>query len=183
METDWAADAPPRALVLPPSQLNAQGFPSWDRLELVDMHSFGSLQHHRLQKDDIMLVLRGPHRALRVTESTLGADHVAMSLPVVASSAWAVITPDPDRLNSSFLAWELGLPRTRSMLERSKKGSVLQFIPISAVADLRLHIPSMERQEQLGRAAAAIDRIEALESERTRLLRSSLAASTESIAG
>jgi restriction endonuclease S subunit len=161
--------------------LSADGIPAWDRLELIDMHSIGSLQHHQLQKNDVMLVLRGSHRAMQVTSGVLGASQYEKPLPIVASSAWAVITPDPKRLNSSFLAWELGLPRTRSMLERSKKGSVLQFIPIAAVADLKIHIPSMERQEWLGRAAAAIDRIEALEAERTRLIRSCLAASTERI--
>ena len=114
-----------------------------------------------------------------VTEQTLAhnLDGTADPLPVVASSAWAVIRPDTSVLTTNYLAWQLKQPATAMRLHKERAGSALQFIPLSVVQDLSLPVPPSGTQDALVRAAQLIDRIERLEHERLELLREYIAGS------
>ncbi|MFM1881705.1 MAG: hypothetical protein RJA05_114 [Planctomycetota bacterium] len=169
-------------LMVQPSNIGDDDAIDWRRLDRINVQPRQSYESHVLRPGMVLLCLRGVMRVATLTKETLQHDLEATAdpLPVVASSAWAVINPHAQALAASYLAWYLKQPATTSRLQGQRAGSALQFIPIAAVQDMSLPLPRRDAQDAVVRAAHLIDKVEKLERQRTELLRASLAGSIQS---
>ena len=69
-----------------------------------------------------------------------------------------LIRPDPDRLDSAYLAAFLNRASTVTQLKASKRGAMLPRVPKEALSELMVPLPAMERQRMIGGLATAISR-------------------------
>jgi hypothetical protein len=169
-------------LMVQPSNITDEGTIDWRRLERIDVQpKQNSYDNHTLKPGSVLLCLRGVMRVANLTEQTLQQDRDATAepLPIVASGAWAVITPDTQALTTDYLTWHLRQPSTAARLHEERAGSALQFIPLSVVQDMTLPLPRRDTQAALVRAADLIDQVAKLERQRLELLRSYLAGSIQ----
>lgn len=168
-------------LMVQPSNITEDGAIDWRRLGRINVPPNQSFKDHMLQPGNVILCLRGVLRVAALTEQTLthDLDATAEPLPIVASSAWAVIRPYADALTTDYLAWQLKQPATARRLLAQRAGSALQFIPLSVVQDLELPVPPPRAQGALVRTANLIDQAERLEQQRFELLRKYLAGSIQ----
>ena len=168
-------------LMVQPSNITTEGTIDWRRLERINVQPTQSYESHKLEPGSVLLCLRGVMRVANLAEQTLrhDLDATAEPLPVVASGAWAVIRPNPQRLTTNYLTWHLKQPSTAARLHGERSGSALQFIPLSVVQDMTLPLPHCEAQDAIVRAASRIDQVEKLERQRLELLRSFLAGSIQ----
>lgn len=159
--------------VIQPSSIGNDGAIDWNRVERVDLQPGQKVDVHALAPGMVLLGLRGVTRVVALTDASLRQDRRAPSepMPVTASTAWAVIEPNRARLDSRYLAWQLALPSAMTELQRTKTGSALHFIPVKAVQDWTLPVPTLPAQEHLARLIELLDRIRTLETERDRLTR------------
>ncbi len=169
-------------LMLQPSNIAEDGTIDWPRLERVNVLPKQSYESHALQPGSVLLCLRGVMRVANLTSKTLthDLDATAEPLPIVASGAWAVIHPHRDLLTATYLTWHLKLPSTTRQLLQARTGTALQFIPISAVQEMHLPVPSRDTQDAVARTAGLIDQVEKLEQQRLALLRTYLSGSIRS---
>ena len=166
-------------LMVQPSNITDEGAIDWRRLERINVLPNQTFESHVLYAGSILLCLRGVMRVANLTKETLvhDLDATAEALPVVASSAWAVIRPNTNLLSTNYLTWQLKQPATATRLREERAGSALQFIPLSVVQDFNIPVPPRNLQDALVRAASLIDQAEQLERQRFELLRSYLAGS------
>jgi hypothetical protein len=160
-------------LMIHPSMVTDDGGLDWMRLERINVPPSQSIERHALVPGAVLLCLRGVLRAFHVTAAVLdeSPDVPGERLPVVASSAWAVICPTGDALDSAFLAWHLVQTSTQGQLRSKRIGSSLPFVPLRQLDDLMIPLPPIREQQAISRAAKLMDQIDKLEQQRSALLR------------
>jgi type I restriction enzyme M protein len=115
------------------------------------------VERYEIRDGEILLPLRSQRlQAVVVRDAPAG---------VIASGQWAIIEPNPDLVDSHYLAWYLNHPRTRARLEGTMVGSALQFLTIAMVREFAVERPGLERQRQIGRVSELVSRVERLERE------------------
>ncbi len=132
---------------------------------------------HSLTPNSVLLCLRGVYRVGLLNEHSLGSHTPhAFRIPLVATSTWAVITPDPQVMSVQYLAWDLMRKHTRLRIEHMRTGTSVSFIPVLDLKRLTLVIPHRTLQDAITNASRLVDEVESLERHRIETLRSSLAA-------
>jgi len=104
-----------------------------------------------VQRNDILLMTRGVHPY---------ATHIDLDLPptVPQNSFTLIRVTQPDRLLPAFLAMILNQSAMQARLRRNQGGSSIPNIPISALRQLTIPLPSYQRQSTLIRLQDSIRR-------------------------
>lgn len=161
-------------LMVAPTSIATDGSIVWSRVERIEVSHAQSAESHKLQAGSILVCLRGVLRIVLMTEHALLKTEGPHEepLPMLASSAWAVITSkDPDVVLPEYLKFHLTSAGTLRRLADMKSGSNVQFMRLSTLQELPVEIPSPPRQRLLVKLSDLIDKQEQLEGEKTKLLR------------
>ncbi|MDA1106694.1 MAG: restriction endonuclease subunit S [Planctomycetota bacterium] len=138
--------------------MNEFGCIEWPKLELVQLDIEQPLGHHSLLPGSVLICLRGSLRVCRIPNRIpqLGPP-AGDPVPILASTAWAVIEPNPDEVTSEYLEWILNRPSVLKQLADRRKGSTVQFIPIKQLADIELPVPDLTTQREIVKTASDLD--------------------------
>jgi restriction endonuclease S subunit len=99
-----------------------------------------SVQKHLLRESDVLFLSKGK-RWLCFRPGPL-------NLPAVAADAFFVLSPGSELL-PDFLVWVLNLRSSRNELSRDAGGSRNPIIRKDAIADFKIQVPPLARQQQL----------------------------------
>lgn len=103
-----------------------------------DLRADAKIEKHFLQMGDILVAAKGyDHFAV---------EYEGIIKPAVASSMFIVIRLQEKNILPAFLSWFINLHQTQKILLDSAKGTSLPSITISALADLEIPIPTIEKQ-------------------------------------
>ena len=75
---------------------------------------------------------------------------------IVASSTFIVVRAFSNMISPDYLAWYLQLPVVQSFLNSSKSGSTVLNLPIKAVQDCSVDLPSLPTQRAIGKLYASL---------------------------
>lgn len=165
------------APMLQPSDIDPLGGISWDRVRRVRIDGNSGYQTHELRGDDVVLSLRGTNRAVHITFDMLqSARERTRAFGVIASSAWAVLTPHREMVQAAYLAWYFNQSPTADRLRASQVGAVMPFLKVGTLREFEITLPTIEAQAQIGSAHTLINRIQQLENQRADLCRRFLGA-------
>jgi hypothetical protein len=92
---------------------------------------------HRLRVGDVVVACKGSRATAAVFDS---------SFPTVAGGQFFIIKLKTDRLLPAYLRWYLNLPETQGRLLESARGSFVQAIPIAAMREFEIELPSVQTQ-------------------------------------
>lgn len=82
---------------------------------------------------------------------------------VIAADHWAILSPDPDVVESDYLAWYLNHRAAAARLEALMQGTKLRFLSLKVLRDFEVEIPPLEVQRRIARAHALHERVTELE--------------------
>ena len=91
------------------------------------------------KKGDILIRLREPNHAVLIDETTEGL--------VIPSLIAHVKFKEP--VNEKFLTYYLNRNATQKKLQKEAKGTTISMINTKNLADLELHLPTLEKQKQV----------------------------------
>ncbi len=137
---DLAEGDPYQAVQL--SALTEDGRLDWSVLEPIRFE--GSPDPYRIQSGDVLFPLRGSR--------TVAAVAIDPPADALAIGHWAILTPDPRQVDSTYLAWYWNHPAIckRRDYEMSK-GSNIQFISMRDCRNFEVHLPSLQQQQHIAR--------------------------------
>lgn len=95
-------------------------------------------EKHRLRRGNVVMACKGSRATAAVFES---------SIPTVPGGQFFVIKSKTDRLLPAYLRWYLNRPETQARLLESACGSFVQAIPIGAMREFQIELPSVETQQ------------------------------------
>lgn len=128
-------------------QLNAlteDGQIDWSKLEPIRFD--GNPDLYLLHPGDVMFPLRGS-RASAVVVRDPPDDALAVG-------HWAVLTPDPKKVDGAYIAWYWNHPDVSKRREyEMSKGSNIQFISMRDCRSFMVELPSLACQQQISRVA------------------------------
>jgi len=105
-------------------------------------NDFPGPQKYLLEKGDVLIVSKGKNSPAVVFDSA--------SKNVVASSAFVIVRAIPEQLNPYYLAWYLGQTDTQNYFLSRKSGTTVLNLPIEAIKNMEIPLPSINRQETYG---------------------------------
>jgi hypothetical protein len=97
---------------------------------------------HRLRVGDVVVACKGSRATAAVFDS---------SFPTVAGGQFFVVKQKTDRLLPGYLRWYLNLSETQSRLMESARGSFVQAVPVAAMREFEIELPSLEMQHRIVR--------------------------------
>jgi hypothetical protein len=150
--TSAGRDVPGACRALQAGDLGPDGAVRWATLRWVIPG--GSGERSAIHEGDVLV----PLRSSRVSSL------VARGVPAgtIAVGHWAIITPSANVL-PDYLAWYLAHPATERLLGSQVVGSNLPFVPLSALRDLEVEVPTLAVQERIVRVQALHRRQQKLE--------------------
>jgi restriction endonuclease S subunit len=92
------------------------------------------------QAGDIIVRLREPNTAVYIDAESAG---------LVVPSLFAIVSVDEPNINNTFLAYYLNSMGVKKVLERELKGTTIPMIKIKDLAELTLHLPSLNVQQNI----------------------------------
>jgi restriction endonuclease S subunit len=92
------------------------------------------------QAGDIIVRLREPNTAVYIDAESVG---------LVVPSLFAIVSVDEPNINNTFLAYYLNSMGVKKVLERELKGTTIPMIKIKDLAELTLHLPSLNVQQNI----------------------------------
>ncbi len=105
----------------------------------LDLNSLNITDKHILNKGDVLFASKGSKNfATCFNDAELSA---------VASTSFFVIRINEKNVLPDYLTWFLNRPKTLSILKRKAKGTAIVSITKSALADLSISVPSIEKQK------------------------------------
>ena len=116
------------------------GATGWVKRELDHVQPPANWQSHRLWVGDVVLAGRGERNF---------AAQFANDEDAVAASHLLVLSVKGGALIPPFLAFFLNLPQTQERLRALRSGSNIPFIPIDALGQMKIPVPSIEMQNHL----------------------------------
>ena len=125
----------------------------WDSLNWLEAEPFP--EKYAVSDGDVLMPLRAnPPRAI-----------VARGVPdrVVVVGHWALITPDPTRVDPGFLVGYLNHPATRARLQGLMRGTNLQFLSLVTLRDFEVELPPLDLQRRIARVHALAEHMTELE--------------------
>ncbi len=120
------------------------------------------LEKHFLQVGDVLIASKG-------------YDHFAIAYkgivkPAVASSMFMVLRiKDRKRILPEYLAWFINHPSTQTLLSGNSKGTSIPSLSKTDIGDLKLTIPSIQKQECILKIQALRQRETTLQQQITQL--------------
>ncbi len=97
------------------------------------------------------------HGDLLVTTRTTAPRTIAIDHPppaVVAGAQFAILRPDPEQVDPSWLAWWMNSDRASHRLRLAFKGSTMPFLSLAALAEFPIEIPPIATQRTIARVHA-----------------------------
>jgi restriction endonuclease S subunit len=73
--------------------------------------------------------------------------------PTIAASPIIMIRVKPKQIDPGYLVWFLNHPLGQAQIERKSRGSNLQMVNKSALADVEIDLPPMQIQQQIAEVA------------------------------
>lgn len=95
---------------------------------------------HRLRCGDVLVASKGSRATAAVFDS---------ATPSVAGGQFFVVRLKSDGLLPEYLRWYLNLTETQARLMGAARGSFVQAIPIAAMRELEIELPSIQTQHQI----------------------------------
>ncbi len=105
----------------------------------LDLNSIGITKKHILKKGDVLFASKGSKNFATCFNNT--------SISAVASTSFFVIRIYEQNVLPGYLTWFLNQPKTLRLLKKKAKGTAIVSIAKSALADLTISIPEIEKQE------------------------------------
>lgn len=96
-------------------------------------------EKHALRAHDVLLTVRGHRNNAAIYQGENAA---------VAAANLAVLKFKGDAL-PQYLTWCLNLPQTQEQLRALRTGSNIPFLPIEALGQMKIPVPSMDRQQHI----------------------------------
>ena len=131
-----------------------------------------------LREKDILFATKGERNFAAVYERRMGS--------AIASTSFLVISLKPDSLDRilpEYICWFINHPRTQKHLKSIAKGTFIQSISMSVLADLEISVPDFEKQHLILKIAELRRRISQLNNEieslRDNLIQHKLITSTQ----
>lgn len=90
-----------------------------------------------LRAGDVLVAARGSRMTAAVFDGSFSA---------VAGSQFGIIRPDRNKLLPQYLRWFLNLPAIQESLQSQARGSYVRSLPIGALNNLEVAVPSLDRQ-------------------------------------
>ncbi len=109
----------------------------WSELEPTEFEQDDS--RYILKDGDVLILIRGVVIAIAVEKPPV---------KVLVQNNWAIFSPKPV-LNGKYLAWWFNHPKTHKDISRLTLGSSQSFLPFSELKQLKIPVPSMERQSMI----------------------------------
>ncbi|MGE0761276.1 MAG: restriction endonuclease subunit S [Pirellulaceae bacterium] len=134
--------------------LASDGTIPWQTLRRAE--PTGNWKRSLIQEGDLLI----PLRSTRVT--AIVARGVAEQ--TIAVGHWAIISTGPGLL-PEYLAWFLAHPSNAKQWRQAEVGSKLAFVPLSAVREMNIEVPSLEIQRRIANVEALHHRITELETQ------------------
>lgn len=108
-----------------------------------NLHDAPRLQKHLLQDGDLLIMSKGSYNKACLYQHNMGR--------AVASSTFFVVRLLPDRipLLPTYLQWYFNHPRTQAYLAHLSKGSNIHSLAKSDLQELKISIPSIEKQSEI----------------------------------
>ncbi|MCE3046537.1 restriction endonuclease subunit S [Helicobacter kayseriensis] len=95
---------------------------------------------HLTQEGDVLVRLRDPIRSIHISKAEEG---------LLISSLIAVIRPNPKIVLGKFLAFYLNSSLPQAFFQSKIKGTAIATIKLSDLKDLKIPLPSIERQKTM----------------------------------
>lgn len=105
-------------------------------------------ERHLLMAGDVLFAAKGTKNFAAVYEDT--------NLPAVASTSFFVLRITNNNVLPKFLAWFLNHTQTQAVLKGKAKGTSIPSITKSALEDLELAIPPIQKQEMVVRLSQLV---------------------------
>lgn len=99
-----------------------------------------NIRRFSLKSGDVLLAARGSRMTACVHRAVF---------PAVAGGQFLVIRPQENRVNPEYLRWFLNLSTTQEAMATMARGSYMRSLPASAVGDLEIPLPPLERQRAI----------------------------------
>ena len=113
----------------------------WGNLDLIDFK--GDPERYLLHDGDVLVPLRG----MRML-ATLVKQPPDNALVI---GQWAILSPHPGLIDSRYLTGYLNHPLMQHRLASLSRGSGISFISMKDLSDMKVHVPSLGRQQQIAR--------------------------------
>lgn len=101
------------------------------------------LESFKVEQGDVLFA----PRSARVAAIVIGPE-IADRL-TIASSHFYILRPKADRIRAGYLAWLLNHPQTRRWLATENRGTHLPFVPLNALQQLDVPLPSLDVQKTI----------------------------------
>lgn len=99
---------------------------------------------HFLEKDDILLRMRGPIFSSAVIDTSL-------DLPLITTNQIAVIRCQKNIINPYYLHWYLNSKIGQSHLNRYSEGSNISKINLKIISEIEINLPNIEHQLEISK--------------------------------
>lgn len=99
-------------------------------------------QNYLLHNGDVLFLLRGLHLTAVYVENPPNK--------TIVLNNWAIFTPKSSLVQSQYLVWWFNHPRTQHRINELARGSNQIFLPMSELRQIKVPIPSLKVQEQIG---------------------------------
>lgn len=76
------------------------------------------------------------------------------SYAAVVGSQFCIVRPDLERLIPEYLWWFFNLPTTQEYLLSRARGSYVRSLPVSALGELEIPVPTISKQRAIARIHA-----------------------------
>ena len=113
-----------------------------DWLNVNPIYFDGNPQKYLLKNGDVLFPLRGSRTiAVVVTNPPKNA---------LAVGAWAILTPDPHKVDSTYIVWYWNHPNIHQRREHSlSQGSKIQFISMQDCKNFEIDLPPLAQQTKI----------------------------------
>lgn len=134
----------------------------WSKLEPILFEADD--RRYTLKAGDVLISIRGKIFALHIRE---------VPAKVLAMSNWAIFSPNSE-VDGEFLAWWFNLPSTQRQLSKKSLGTMVSFISLKDLQEIKIPVPSLTRQKRICQLQALRQRerdlVQRLEFQRDRLM-------------
>jgi restriction endonuclease S subunit len=107
-------------------------------------------EKHLLKDGDVLFAAKGTKNFAAVYESQNPA--------AVASTSFFVLRPSNDNILPEYLSWFLNHPETQKLIKDKARGTAIPSIRKTALEDLEILIPSLEKQRTVIQLSALVQK-------------------------
>jgi hypothetical protein len=98
-----------------------------------------------VRNGDVLFLTRGRRRFATLVE------HLPAAPPTIALYYFLVLRLKVDLIRPAFLVWAINESRAQDYLERASTGTAMPFVTKRSFSALEIDVPSLSRQDEIGR--------------------------------